>query len=182
MSEKKHVSEDEKRKSFLIFILLGILGAIILTTLVIIMIPKIKKMASKPKVQNTTKNVVKKVIESSSDKKKEVYKDMNKVNISIKQDTLTTDSAVIVITDTNENKFRWTQLYRIQQKIDDKWQDVKLISVDDILLSKEYYDNETGVMEQSLVWTEKYGSLGVGQYRIVKEAERMEFYVEFEIQ
>ena len=181
MNEKKHVSEDEKRKSFLIYILLGILGAIILTILVLIMIPQLKKITSKPKVQNTTKNVVKKVMESSS-KEKEIYRDKNKVNISIKQDTLTTDSAVIVITDTNENKFSWTQLYKIQKKVNNKWQDVELLSAGDLLLPKEYYDNETGMMEQSLVWTEKYGSLGVGQYRIVKEAERMEFYVEFEIQ
>lgn len=180
MREEKHVSEDEKRKNFLIIVLLGILGAIALTTIVIIMIPKIRKLTEKPPVQEETK-VVKKVIESPSKDEEKVIRDKDKVSIYVKSETLTNDSATIVITDTNENKYSWTPLYRIQKLIDGEWKEVKLTNPENMSLTDASYENETGVMEQALVWGNKYGSLGTGKYRIVKESDEIEFYAEFEI-
>ena len=116
--------------------------------------------------------------------KEEVYiddRDESKVSITIKPGTLTVDGAVIVITDTNENKYKWTPIYRLQQKVDGKWQNMELKNPENMLLPSTLYDNPDGVMEQSLVWSNKYGKLETGEYRVVKESDGIEFFVEFQI-
>ena len=179
MKKNKYVSEDEKRKNFLIIVLIAILFAIMLITMII---PQINKLTQKPEVEEK-KSVVKKVEDESTKKEVEkVYRDKSKVTISIEKDTLTSDGAVITIVDENENKYSWSPLYKIQQKIDGKWKDMKLLNPENMMLPDISYDNESGKTEQSLVWGNKYGSLEEGEYRIVKESSDDEFYAEFEIE
>lgn len=176
--ERKHVSEEEKKKNFIITILLGVLVAIFVL-IVIIMIPKGKKeenneqqsVFQKPEKINQNTNTV--------DDEKE-KRDRNKVTIIVEEGTVSSDAAVIKITDTNKNKYVWTPLYKLQKNVDGKWENMQLVSADG-MLSDEPYNNTTGVLEQSLVWTNKYGSLEEGVYRIVKESDGEEFYAEFEI-
>lgn len=190
----KHVSAEEKRKGVIIFVLLGILAAIFLT-IIIIMIPKgnddvvvedIVPNRQKIIVNETSNNANKNpatsrrngnTIGSGTDI---ITKDKNKVSITIKSDTLTPDGAVIIITDTNVSPYSWTPIYRLQQKIDGKWEDMELKNPENAIFAEIEYNNRTGTMEQSLVWGNKYGSLGTGTYRIVKEAGGIEFYAEFE--
>ena len=186
MRENRHVSEDEKKKNFLIVVLLVILIAIIITTLIVIMIPKIRKLTETPDVPKDS-NVVKKVVEGSSDTKivedadKNINRDESKVTIIVNKESLTPDAAVITITDKNKNKYSWSPLYKIQQKVDGKWEDMALLNPENMMLPDIAYDNESGVMTQSLVWGNKYGSLKKGEYRIVKESDGTEFYAEFRI-
>lgn len=111
-----------------------------------------------------------------------ISKDKSKVSITIKSGTLTVDGAVIVITDTNISPYSWSPIYKLQQKIDGVWQDMELKNPENMIFPDLLYNNTTGVMEQSLIWSNKYGQVGVGQYRIVKETDGMEFYAEFEVQ
>lgn len=182
MRENRHISEDEKKKNFLIVVLIIILIAIIITTIIVIMIPKIRKLTEESDEPKSS-SVVKKVVEDSSNKKisEDVNRDKSKVTITVNQDSLTSDTAVITITDENENKYSWSPLYKIQQKVDGKWEDMKLLNPENMMLPDIAYDNESGVMTQSLVWGNKYGSLKEGEYRIVKESDGTEFYAEFRI-
>lgn len=192
--DNKHVSADEKKKGVLIFILLGILAVIILT-IIIIMIPKGNKKdtttsgqattgtgtsSKQEEIEDISKESNKNSKQSSTEKNSNstggnldlIAKDKNKVSITIKTGTLTVDGAVIVITDSNISPYSWTPIYKLQQKVDGQWQDMELKNPENALFPDIEYDNETGVMEQSLVWSNKYGQVGVGEYRIVKEASR----------
>ena len=190
---KKHISEDEIRKGILIRVLVGILIAIF-ATIVIITIPKGNKEQNQISDTPTSHSRRTRTEDESEDSnssrnvsnkqasKDIIAKDKNKVKIDIKSGTLTVDGAVIVITDTNVSHYSWTPLYKMQQKIEGEWQDMEIKNPENALLPETLIENVTGVMEQSLVWSNKYGQVGVGQYRIVKESEGIEFYAEFEVQ
>ena len=171
MIKNKHISEDEKRKNILIFVLLLILVAIMITTICIIMIPKENKITEKSVLgENTTVvNENKDKLYQSQKEDEKIYRDKSKVTMSIEKDTLTSDGAVITIVDENENKYSWSPLYKIQQKIDGNWEDMKLLNPENMMLPDILYDNESGKTHQSLVWGNKYGSFQKGEYRIVKE-------------
>lgn len=199
--DTRHISEDEKKKNVLIFVLIGIL-AVIFLTIVIIMFPFGKKdnnvqladnglqqqpVYSNNIEQNTSRkdktNTSSKRMRNSTEGNIDIIaKDKNKVSIEIKPESLTIDGAVIVITDTNVTPYSWTPIYKLQQKIDGKWEDMELKYPENALFPDIEYDNATGVMEQSLVWSNKYGQLETGEYRIVKEASGIEFYVSFNVQ
>ena len=108
-----------------------------------------------------------------------IVKDKKKVSVNIKTGTLTVDGAVIVIIDKNINKYNWDKDYKLQQKVDGIWKDMEIRKNDNENLSEIV--SETEIMEQSLNWSEKYGQVGVGQFRIVKQADGTEFYAEFEV-
>lgn len=178
----KHVSKEEIKKRLLIYILIGILIGIFVI-IIIMMIPK-KSTDDGPKEYSS------KVSEQLKEERKnrgntntvEDSKDKSKVKISIKSGTLSSDGAVIVITDTNENKYTWIPSYSLQQKVDEKWTDMVLEFPENMTsLPDKTIENKTGTIEQSVVWSNKYGTLESGEYRLVKESEGIKFYVEFEI-
>lgn len=204
MKNRKHVSEEERKKRLIIFVLIGILIAITLI-IVIMFFPKGKKDESQSpiaqpqetvnesviekeqtnKVNLPTKNIVSNIDSNSTEDSNDldiIAKDKNKVTMSIKPGTLTVDGAVIVITDTNISPYTWVPEYRLQQKIDDNWQNMELKNPENAFFPEIQTNNESGILEQSLVWVNKYGSLGTGQYRIVKESGGNEFYAMFEVQ
>ena len=176
--ERKHVSEEEKKKNFIITILLGVLVAIFIL-IVIIMIPKGKNEEVKNN-QSGFKGTEKVEDNTNTVEENKVNRDKDKVTIVIEESTITANGAVIKITDTNKNKYTWTPIYKLQKKVDDEWENMQLVGADNALVN-EPYDNPTGVFEQSLVWSNKYGTLEKGIYRIVKESDGEEFYAEFEI-
>lgn len=190
----KHVSAEEKKKGVIIFVLLGILAAIFLT-IIIIMIPKGDGDTVVEDIVPTRQRIIVNETGNNANKNSStsrrngnttgnnadiITKDKNKVTITIKGDTLTPDGAVIIITDTNVSPYSWSPIYRLQQKVDGKWEDMELKNPENAIFADVEYNNKTGTMEQSLVWGNKYGSLGVGNYRVVKEAGGIEFYAEFE--
>ena len=194
---RKHISENERKKGLIMFILITILITIFLA-IVIIVIPKGNKdeintttgtqstgtgttVETQTQESNATTNTSKnKKNKSGSSDTDIIVKDKSKVSIKIKPGTLTVDGAVIVITDTNVSHYSWTPIYKLQKKVDGEWQDLELKNPENAIFADIEYDNETGVMEQSLVWSNKYGQIDFGEYRIVKEASGIEFYAEFE--
>ena len=197
--DTRHVSEEEKKKGLVIVILVGILIAIALM-IVILMIPKGKKDETQPvelssKVasptgnqgtrddNNTNKTSRHSTNSTTSPKDLDIIaKDKTKVTLEIKPGSLTVDGAVIVITDNNVSHYTWTPIYKLQQKVDGQWQDLELKNPENAIFPEINYNNTTGVMEQSLIWSNKYGQLEKGSYRIVKEAGGLEFYAEFDVQ
>ena len=92
------------------------------------------------------------------------------------------DGAVIVIMDDNVSPYSWTPIYNLQKKVNGKWEDLELKNPENSIFPEIQYNNVTGIMEQSLIWSNKYGKLEKGEYRIVKEASGVEFYAEFDVQ
>ena len=93
--------------------------------------------------------------------------DASKVSIKIKEGTLTNEGATIVITDKNDAPISWGVDFLVEVKKDDKWelapQKAQVMWIEIAMMP-----NENGITEINCKWTEMYGKLESGTYRIVK--------------
>ena len=95
-------------------------------------------------------------------------RDKEKVTIEVLADTLTPSGATIVVTDKNEDTYGWGISYKVQQKINEEWIDLKPIA--EMLFEEIAYSlDEYGQFRQNIDWTRFYGELEKGTYRIVKD-------------
>ena len=107
------------------------------------------------------------------------------VTIEILKDTITNTSVEILITDNNEDQYGWGKSYRIQNKENDKWNDLKTIQ--DLGFEEIAYNlDENNQLKQKINWERFYGELEKGTYRIVKPQWNNNEYIdlysnEFEI-
>jgi len=113
---------------------------------------------------------------------------IDEINMTIKEGTLTSTSATIIIKDTTgwENTYDAGWDYRIDKYTKNKWK--KLKSKTNYVYTMEgYHVDENNELIHELNWSKKYGELVSGKYRIVKEIKidkynkYYEFSVEFEI-
>ena len=109
------------------------------------------------------------------------------VVMTIVDGSLTNKGATILITDYSGERYTYNLWYRIDQKIDGKWQEREYIVDGDVAWNEPafYVDkNHELVMEEDWSWL--YGELEKGTYRLVKYASADDlkpkyFSVEFEI-
>lgn len=94
--------------------------------------------------------------------------EVQNVNLSIKDGTLTNIGATIVITDNNDTPYTYGKWFRIDKKENGKWVELKAIndnySFEDIGL--EIGQDKT--LEEKIDWFNLYGQLEKGEYRLVK--------------
>lgn len=89
------------------------------------------------------------------------------VTIEILKDTITNTSVEILITDNNEDQYGWGKSYRIQNKENGKWNDLKTIQ--DLGFEEIVFKlDENNQLKQKINWERFYGELEKGTYRIVK--------------
>jgi len=178
---RQHISPQEKKRSVIIKVLIGVLIAIA-AIIIITLIPKGKKNNDVVDTTRQARRVEENIVTNEIKEDDSVKRNKNKVYISVNQDTLTEDGAVITIQDSNAKPYVWTPRYKIQEKIDDEWEDVELKNPENNIFADTELENPDGIMTQSLVWVNKYGKLERGkQYRIVKESDGIEFYAEFKL-
>lgn len=106
------------------------------------------------------------------------------VSMSIMDDTLTPTSAKVIIKDTNKDKYVYGEEFFIEKKVEGVWK-----KLDPIVDSYGFNDmgylvgdsNKLGMIQD---WTNIYGALTKGEYRLVKNVfddGYKYFSVEFEI-
>lgn len=95
-------------------------------------------------------------------------RDAKNVTIEVLKDTITKEAVKILITDNNEDKYGWGVEFRVQEKINGEWVDLKYISDNVSWIEIAYLLNENNQITQKLNIKEYYGSLTKGIYRIVK--------------
>ena len=92
----------------------------------------------------------------------------DKVKITVKEDSITKTSATIAIEDKNEEPVFWGMNFAIQKAGDNNiWVDMiskEVITWVEMLIAP----NEKGITEMQLDWSEIYGELSSGTYRVVK--------------
>ena len=91
-----------------------------------------------------------------------------KVNLKIKEDTLTNTGATVIITDTNELPYSYGEAYKIQKLENNEWKDIKArdgYAFNDLA----YNTDENGKLEMKINWNDLYGSLKSGEYKLSKE-------------
>ena len=106
------------------------------------------------------------------------------VKIEVQEDSITSTSVVILITDDNKFSYGWGRAYRIQVKENGEWNEVEPIS--DLVFEEIAYGlNKNNQFTQKINWKKFYGELESGTYRIAKpvyDSEYIDLYSnEFEI-
>lgn len=90
-----------------------------------------------------------------------------KVIIEVLEDTITRQSATILITDNNIEKYGWGNNFRLQKKVDDIWEEINEINeLNFIAIS--YQVDENNHLKLDTNYGDYYGELKDGIYRIVK--------------
>lgn len=99
---------------------------------------------------------------------KEYNRDPNNVTIEVLKDTITNKSLEILIIDNNKEHYGWGVEFRVQEKKNGVWQDLKYLSNDLSWTSIAYELGEDNQLTQKLNIEEYYGELSKGVYRIIK--------------
>ena len=90
------------------------------------------------------------------------------VTIEVLKDTITPSKVSIKITDNNEVYYGWGVEFRVQEKINGEWKDLKYISDELSWIEIAYVPDANHQLTQELNIEKYYGELSSGTYRIVK--------------
>ena len=101
--------------------------------------------------------------------------DNKNVTITILTETITEDSVEILITD-NRGNFSWGDYFKVQTKTNDNWEDLKLIKDNSISRALAYKLDKNNQLKMKINYSEYYGKLEKGIYRIAKEFQGTYFY------
>jgi len=110
------------------------------------------------------------------------------VTMTIKKGTLTKTGATVIITDINEIKYDYGTSFRIDVKNNNSWQELEKIG-DAYFNMIAYSVDKNNKLELKQDWSNIYGKLSKGEYRIVKDVcvnegctEKKEFSAQFVIE
>lgn len=108
------------------------------------------------------------------------------VKMEIKEGTLNKNGASIIIKDTNLYPFSYGYWFKIEKKVNNNWQELKIINHEYSFPALGFNINKTGKFETNVKWTDLYGALDKGTYRLIKsvddnEGKEIYFSVEFNI-
>lgn len=117
-------------------------------------------------VENITSNPVDTVNHEQKDT--ESARSPNNVIIKVGSNTINPESVSITITDNNKDHYGWGVEFRVQEKVNGEWKDLKYISDDLSWIDIAYELNEDNQLTQKLDIEKFYGKLSNGIYRIVK--------------
>ena len=110
-------------------------------------------------------------------------KGVSDITMTIEEGTLTRTSATVIIKD-NDKEHNYGEGYRIEKKENGEWKPVKQIGTYSFNLIA--WGTVTGELKFNLDWSERYGDLENGEYRIVKTLDtaggKLELYAEFVIE
>lgn len=96
--------------------------------------------------------------------------ELEHVSMSIKKGTLTNTGATIIIHDLSAHKYVYGSPYIIEEKINDKWVEVKNICNNCAFNAMAYGVDQDNILVFEYNWERMYGKLDKGYYRIVKDA------------
>lgn len=137
------------------------------------------------KIQNEKLNIKDKVSVDNIDNVEN--KPSKNVEIDIKEGTLTRTGTTIIISDSNNIHYNYDEWFRIDKKMvtnGNKWEEAVKITDSYSWIEILYKTKENGKLEMKVDWSNLYGELEDGQYRLVKrqyDNEYKYFSVEFNI-
>lgn len=108
------------------------------------------------------------------------------IHVEVLSNTVTNSSATINITDINAHQSVWYENYIIQVKDNNNWKEATKVSESPNNSEEVYILDEEGRLTQEINWSENYGELTSGTYRIIVPftIDSQDFYCvsnEFEI-
>lgn len=114
----------------------------------------------------------------------EINPQISNVEMQIKEGSLSKMGATIIITDTNTPAYSYGEWFRIDKKENGIWKELTPITSDYAFRDISWTIGNTNTLEQSIHWSDLYGPLDSGQYRLVKhiyQEDYQYFSVEFTI-
>ena len=102
-------------------------------------------------------------------------------NVTIQISDISPSGATLVITDTNPEPYLYGEWYKIQKLTDCQWQDVPHVIDNYAFTAIGYIPDANDQVKFPINWEWLYGKLPAGTYRIFKEVNRQEIFIEFEI-
>jgi len=107
------------------------------------------------------------------------------VSMKIKEGSLTDTSMVIIIEDLNNEKYTFRQEFYIEKKESDRWKKLEVITDNYGFNEMGYLVVDDNLLEMKQDWSNMYGKLLKGNYRLVKNiyknSNKLYFSVEFKI-
>ena len=88
------------------------------------------------------------------------------VKINVIEDSITRDSAKVLITYPNDNKYNWDNSYRVEKKAGDSWEELVRKHSVAVPLSNVTMEDEINQLERTINYADVYDSLEDGTYRI----------------
>ena len=110
----------------------------------------------------------------------------DKITMEVKQGTLTTSSATIIMTNKTDEEYTYGEPYHLEIKHNDSWHILELEPNNDMFFTMPAYSLKAGEsVEKEYNWEYGYGKLKKGTYRLVtdfsKEQNKIYVAAEFTI-
>ena len=140
---------------------------VIIVVLIIIIIIAINRCLFFVESYKTATLATMKITERANKIEEAFNRSMENVKIEISQNSVTPTGATIIITDNNEIPYMWGENYSIEKKENGSWKKIGLLSEEnfnEIL----YKTDENNQIKQNIDWSNFYGTLSNGTYRIIK--------------
>ena len=102
-------------------------------------------------------------------------------NVSIKISDVSPTGATVVIKDTNAQPYLYGSWYEIEKKDNGNWAEVDTVIEDFAFDLLGYIPDDNGEVKFTIDWKWLYGELPSGNYRLVKQANSQEIFVEFSL-
>lgn len=155
-----------KNKWILIFEIIIIV--IIISAIIFLISKNIQKSDDNSyNIQNTTKTS----LQEDNSNEENFEKIASNITMTIKEGTLTNEGATVIITDKNEKKYDYGRWFIIEKKQNGNWVKLELLNPQDTVYGIAIERGNEEVVEIDVNWTEQYGKLSPGEYRLVKSFE-----------
>lgn len=113
------------------------------------------------------------------------FKEPSNITMSIKDNSLIKSQATVIITDNTGNDNTYSISFRLDKKVNNKWEKLKIINSDYGFNEIGYKVDENNKLELVQNWEHIYGKLDKGDYRLVKSIlnsnKKVYFSTEFTI-
>lgn len=152
-------------------IIIGILIVLIIIIGIVIAYKIIEKsVTNRENFDFTVENIASNPVDTVNHEQNDIKFDRSPRNVIIKVEsaTINPESVSITITDNNKEHYSWGVEFRVQEKVNGEWKDLKYISDDLSWIDIAYELNEDNQLTQKLDIEKFYGKLSNGIYRIVK--------------
>ena len=93
----------------------------------------------------------------------------NNVKIKIIENSISSTGVTILVTDNNKYHYAWGEQFSIQKKVDGEWQNLKYLTDLPVFSLIGYGLDKNNQLIQKIDWTDYYGELSIGKYRIIKQ-------------
>lgn len=152
-------------------VITGILIVLIIIISIVVIYKIIEKnVTNRENFNFTVENITSNPVDTVNHEQKDIKSDRSPRNVIIKvgSNTINPKSVSITITDNNKDQYGWGVEFRVQEKVNGEWKDLKYISDDLSWIDIAYELNEDNQLTQKLDIEKFYGKLSNGTYRIVK--------------